>query len=823
MGRGKQEMKLFQRFCCRLILKIILIITAVIFVLFILWAKLIYTQSSRLPEPLDRLVVRPASGLVEIPKSILTEQIDKASYTSPSFDFAFSDLKQFPYVKPKLYTDRFDKRRMNTAIGDFRESVQSRDSIYAPAPTDILFDLTLPEHPVMEFEYTVLSSDLQSQAEFCVKIISGEKSSEQCLFSDKMSAVDVGYVQKLSGIKKIIENYIYPSRLYTREKWRKARIDLSAYHNKSVKIEFITSALNRGTVVHAFWANPIIYNLRIRQASDHNIIYVMIDSLNSNMVGCYGSRQNLTPNADNFSKSSIRFNNFCAAGNRTRQAVMPVFTGRNLTRIYAPPSIYVSPEAERCFYQHKVPSLPLLLSEHETTTAMISNNFFLIPNHETGLDVGFSEIHDFSRHHYSTIDIAGEAIEWLSRNVDKKFFMYVHFDSAHPYERPPLKYLWKAFLADRDLRPEYLKYRAQVAYADAYFGRLMTALEKLGLDKNSVVILSADHGKPISRVHCQRLHGRQSVESGSGFYDDEMRVPFLISYPGIDEKDRGRAISSQVSAVDVMPFLLEFCGIKIPAGLNGRSFREVIKGGTGDPTAIDEGEFCRAIRLDNHYKYMRWRSGFERVWHKPNGKLEAGPWTEEFYDLEKDPGEVNNLSGSTLLSLMSSRKLFDEIYKNEPLVDRIVYSGPGELEGQIDAAGKIYVLNEGVRVFQSGDGMKVSMPAGSTLFFEMPPLEKAKYSFKLSRKIFPAQKLLIGRMALPIKSNPGELLPEKDNVLMLTGTGPLPIECPVPWLHWSRMRCSEWLCPPVGAVFESEDIGIQDALKGWGYIQDKKN
>jgi choline-sulfatase len=162
---------------------------------------------------------------------------------------------------------------------------------------------------------------------------------------------------------------------------------------------------------------------------------------------------------------------------------------------------------------------------------------------------------------------------------------------------------------------------------DAEIGRVLTALRRSGLDRNTLVIQSADHGDMDS------AHG---FEHKSLPYEEAARIPFIVSWPGrvaASAVDRRHLVSA---SVDLLPTLCDFAGIEVPAGLPGRSVREIVSGtqptGWRDDLLI---EFAggRAIR-SARYKYSVWNTGRPR---------------EMLIDMQQDPGEMKNLAGEPSL------------------------------------------------------------------------------------------------------------------------------------------------------------------------------
>jgi choline-sulfatase len=157
---------------------------------------------------------------------------------------------------------------------------------------------------------------------------------------------------------------------------------------------------------------------------------------------------------------------------------------------------------------------------------------------------------------------------------------------------------------------------------DREIGRVLAALRGAGLERDTVVVFSSDHGDMDS------AHG---FEHKSLPYEEAARVPLLVSWPGrvpAGKVDRKHLVSS---SVDLLPTLCDFAGIAPPKGLPGRSVRAIAQGAPPkdwrDDVAIEftGGRSVRTAR----YKYALWEG--------------VGP-RELLIDMEKDPGEMKNLA-----------------------------------------------------------------------------------------------------------------------------------------------------------------------------------
>jgi choline-sulfatase len=184
---------------------------------------------------------------------------------------------------------------------------------------------------------------------------------------------------------------------------------------------------------------------------------------------------------------------------------------------------------------------------------------------------------------------------------------------------------------------------------DAEIGRVLAALRKNGLDRNTLVILSADHGDMDS------AHG---FEHKSLPYEEAARIPLIVSWPGHlpeGRVDRRHLVSS---SVDLLPTLCDFAGITAPAGLPGRSIRPIASGkhpANWRDDLLVEFTGGKSVRT-SRYKYAIWKEGQPK---------------EMLVDLERDPGEMKNLAGDPAAApvLSDLRERLRRYYPNDNSVN----------------------------------------------------------------------------------------------------------------------------------------------------------
>ena len=168
-------------------------------------------------------------------------------------------------------------------------------------------------------------------------------------------------------------------------------------------------------------------------------------------------------------------------------------------------------------------------------------------------------------------------------------------------------------------------YYATVSYVDALIGKILNALKKEGLDKNTIVMLVADHGYNLQEHTLWAKYTSFRITS---------RVPLILKVPGMES---GRSSSSLIELVDVYPTIAELCNIKVPDGqLEGKSFVPVLK----DPgKRINDYVFTKTA---NAFMLTTPEYGYTEFIDLKTGK----PFAKMLYDHTKDPDENVNVVGN---------------------------------------------------------------------------------------------------------------------------------------------------------------------------------
>lgn len=177
----------------------------------------------------------------------------------------------------------------------------------------------------------------------------------------------------------------------------------------------------------------------------------------------------------------------------------------------------------------------------------------------------------------------------------------------------------------RQCRQAYL---ASITFMDAQVGRVLDALERLGLAEDTVVVFTSDHGYHMGE------HGLWQKRS---LFEESARVPLLIAAPGISHG--GSVVESPVSQVDLYPTLMELCGLEGPEGLPGQSLVPLLR----NPAASGRGwALTQVNRRSQGRDYFGYSLRTERYRYT---EWDGGEMGVELYDHREDPGEMRNLAG----------------------------------------------------------------------------------------------------------------------------------------------------------------------------------
>jgi len=419
-----------------------------------------------------------------------------------------------------------------------------------------------------------------------------------------------------------------------------------------------------------------------------NVFLITIDTLRADHLGIYGYPRRTSPHLNRFGRENVFFRHPLCQWPKTTPSFASMLTG-----------LHPRTTTIKRICGVEVPDKLVLVAERFQaagwkTVGVVSN-----PN----LDVGFGFAQGFDDYTEGwkdeqrkriTAEIPGDSPDSYAKFVNLQFFSaldrvgakeglfaWVHYSDPHaPYEPPKVyasKFVddaWYDTTRHATLLPEsegtlsyggipvhaalggrtelawYLaQYDAEIFATDEQIDILLDGLEKRGLLKDALVIVTSDHGESIGEHDWYCEHGPHP-------YEDCAKVPLLMKVPGLELPV---TVEQPVGLIDLVPTMLSFAGLELDPKLEGVDLLPVIRGVAEPPDHVVTGagyaeDSMRAIRV-GRWKLIHVRDPVERA------RLTGEEW--ELYDVDADPKELENLAAArpdVLLALQ--RRMADWLF-----------------------------------------------------------------------------------------------------------------------------------------------------------------
>ncbi|MBM3755845.1 MAG: sulfatase [Acidobacteria bacterium] len=418
-----------------------------------------------------------------------------------------------------------------------------------------------------------------------------------------------------------------------------------------------------------------------------NVLFVVSDDLTSTALGCYGHPLVQSPNVDSIAKAGVRFDRaycqyaLCAPSRASfltglRPDTTQVRTNGPDFRDFIPDHVTMpqlfknngyAAIREGKMYHMGVPGT-VGTDQWQDARSWSHNGSPQGKEHNSkgegknltphiGQGVAMQYVRTPDPKEQADFDAANRAIAHLEKHRNDPFFIGLGFVRPHVpfvapneyFDRYPLSKIKLAqnpandlddippiamatmpntsynMKMNEDQQMEALRaYYAAISFMDDQLGRVLKALDALGLRDNTVVVFQSDHGWHL---------GEHTFWQKRSLMEESAKVPLIISAPG--QKARGQVSRSLVELVDVYPTLAGLCGLTPPANLHGKTLQPLLdnprkKHKDVALTQLNTPKLdARAARTDN-FRYIRWKSGDEVA--------------EELYDHRKDPREFTNVA-----------------------------------------------------------------------------------------------------------------------------------------------------------------------------------
>jgi len=390
-----------------------------------------------------------------------------------------------------------------------------------------------------------------------------------------------------------------------------------------------------------------------------NLLFITIDTLRRDFVGCYGDPSVRSPVLDALARDAVVFDSAIALASTTAPSHATMMTARH------PRTHGVLANG-----QTLAPGIPtlagLLVANGYRTAAFVSAS---VLSRQSGLDRGFEHYGEsYGTNRRGETSCPAEtttalAAAWLRANSGAPFFLWVHYYDPHePYSAPgaygafadpsydgvfrawsdSLLSAWErgGRVPERERAHLEARYRAEVFYVDTQLGALLDTVDGLGLRENTLVCVTSDHGETLGEHAAFFGHGPH-------LYDTSLLVPLLFSYPAAIPS--GRRVEGLASHLGLAPTILELLGVAEPDGFEGESLVSMwAGGGAPEPSQVVSETYPPDHRaaVDATAPLLQGKFEARISVRTETGKLIRGLQHDstEVFALDADPAETRNLA-----------------------------------------------------------------------------------------------------------------------------------------------------------------------------------
>ena len=397
--------------------------------------------------------------------------------------------------------------------------------------------------------------------------------------------------------------------------WQEYAIDLSHRAGESVTLVQSTRLVGDatdGSNLAAMWSRPLV--LAPARTNRPSVLLISLDTLRADHVGATRENRRLTENLDRLAEDGVIFGDVTAPYPSTTASHMSLFTGvyPRVHRVFAP--------GDRL--DPRIPTLAESLAAEGYRTASITENAMIVRG--AGFARGFDSYVEFS--HVEVAEPIGHVAEvfqrarsWLEQYGHEDFFLFLHTYQVHDPYTPPEEFDRFEPEGEGVGAADLAKYAGEVVYTDAEIGRLLDALDELGLGSRTAVFVTSDHGEGFGE-HGVFGHRFSLIE-------EVIRVPLHVRGPGLMA---GLEVEAPTSLVDVPATVLEIAGLQAHGHMQGVSLARLAKG------EADERTRGRTLYTERELQDGGLEVGARRG---PEKWIVSGDRATRF-DLDRDPGEA---------------------------------------------------------------------------------------------------------------------------------------------------------------------------------------
>jgi arylsulfatase A-like enzyme len=398
-------------------------------------------------------------------------------------------------------------------------------------------------------------------------------------------------------------------------------------------------------------------------AAQPNIVIFYADDLGWGELGCQGFAKDIpTPHIDSLAKNGLRFTNGYVAATYCSPSRAGLMTGRYPTRFgheFNTVANTVGLRSDQTTIATRLKTLGYATiavgkwhlgnqPENRPTKrgfdefyGTLNNTPFFHPTNfiDSRISNDVREVTDDT--FYTTDAYADRSLDWLEKNKNKPWFLYLPFNAQHAPLQAPKKYL-ERFPKITDEKRQL--FAAMLASMDDAIGRVMGKIRALGQEENTLVFFISDNGGPTA-----------STTSGNGplrgfkmtTFEGGPRVPFIAQWKG--KIPAGKTYDLPVMNLDVLPTAI------------------IAAGGKTDPSwqldGVDLMPYLTGKQTSRPHQTLYWRYGPQ--WAIRHGDLKlvvskGGSGQPELYDLATDIGESKDLASAQPAKVKELQALWDK-------------------------------------------------------------------------------------------------------------------------------------------------------------------
>ncbi|MEJ2720475.1 MAG: sulfatase-like hydrolase/transferase, partial [bacterium] len=418
--------------------------------------------------------------------------------------------------------------------------------------------------------------------------------------------------------------------------------------------------------------NQTVGEARSERHKIDRVIFIVVDTLRPDALSCYSPQGTDTPNMDLLAEDGILFTDAISSGPWTLPGMASLLSGLS-------PAVHQTVDNNSAL-PDSVRTLAEYMMRAGYSTAAIGSNIVLTDRRN--FSQGFGEYHWFPvpaddaslgkgilrrvfpsryRPDASTSELTDIAIEWLTENRDRDFFLWLHyFDPHHPYSPPP-EFLPRSqppasmgpvFKSRKKIQSGNLRlsaeerewvhqlYLGEVRYVDANIGRLVDSLKNLHIYDESLVVLVSDHGEEFWD------HGR--FEHGHSLYDELLHVPLIVKLPFSSVTTR---IETTVPTESVTPTILDLCHVAFDAQHMDSPPLSSLWSGDAEPVSF--GSIFASGTLYYEEQEALYFGNLKYVRQLVTDR-------DELYDRITDPAELNSLALADTAAVNRAKRILRE-------------------------------------------------------------------------------------------------------------------------------------------------------------------